>query len=174
MTPQQLIGLGIRLFAIWLGLTSIAYFTSIPAALALLPSDSATAITYALGGAYIFGAVALWFFPMVVSHKLLPRTQYENHLNFQERELARVGICLLGLWLFAKVAPTLTWFLLRSFIYTEASTSSYSGLSPDTKIEVAVAAFQAGLALFFVFKAGVIAGFVCAKQSKREPGENDL
>ena len=161
MTPQQLLGTAVRLFAIWLGITSLSYFSTIPTAIANAPVGGGTASTvaYALGSGYLLGALLLWFFPMLVSHKLLPRTQHTNALTFQAHELARVGCSLLGLWLFAKELPTLVWFLFRSFLITEA-TSSYSALAPEMKLEVAIALFECVFAAIVIIKSAAFARFV--------------
>ena len=53
MTPQQLVGLACRLFAVWLVLNSIAFFTAIPAALASAPlgAGESAGVSYAIGAA---------------------------------------------------------------------------------------------------------------------------
>jgi hypothetical protein len=156
MTPQQLLGVGVRLFAVWLALTSVAYFTSIPTALNSTPGVSGAAVAYVIGGAYLFGALALWFFPMVVAHTVLPRTKFENRLSLNAHELARVGSSLIGLWLFAKALPSLVWFVLRSFLFMEAG-SSFSSLSGEAKLDLAVAVFELVFAAFLIAKSGVFA-----------------
>jgi hypothetical protein len=161
MTPQQLLGVGVRLFATWLAITSVAYFTSIPSQIVTIPNfgRGEIVIAYALGGGYLVAAVLLWFFPMLVAHKLLPRTQFANRLSFQGHELARAGCGLLGLWLFAKTLPTLVWYLFRAFLMANA-TSAFSVLAADAKVDLAVALFELALAIAFIVKAGTFANLV--------------
>src|SRR5262245_3343536 len=100
MPPQQPLALGVRPFPVWLVLSSIPYFVAMPAHLAASPvpgTGGASALSYGIAGAYFLGALVLWFFPMVVAHRLLPRTAHADRLSFQGRELARVGCSLLGL-----------------------------------------------------------------------------
>jgi hypothetical protein len=172
MTPQQLIGLAVRFFAIWLAITSIAYFLSIPTSLAAtsVASGNAISLAYGLGALYLLAAIFLWFCPMLVAHKLLPRTQFENRLSFQAHELARVGVALLGLWLLSKALPSLVWLLFRSFLFVDAG-SSFSALTPEARLEVFVALFEAGFALLVIFKAKVFAGFIVPECKTTE---NDL
>lgn len=162
MTPQQLIGTAVRLFAIWLAITSIAYFSTIPTTLQTSPngSDSGITVAYALGCTYIITALLLWFFPMLVAQKLVPRTQHTNHLSVHSQDLARVGCALLGLWLFSKALPTLIWLLFSSFLFTEASGSTFSGLSPDAKLDVAVSFFELIFAVVVIVKARTFAHYV--------------
>jgi Na+/proline symporter len=174
MTPQQLVGIAVRLFATWLALTSVAYFVSIPKALASAPplgNDANIAVAYAIGGLYVAGALILWFFPMVVAHKLLPRTQHENRLSFRAYELARVGCSLVGLWLLAKASPSLVWLIFRSLMLNDGS-SSFSALAPGAKLDVAVATFETGLAVFFIVKSHFFARLVVP--TAKEKVESDI
>jgi hypothetical protein len=170
MTPQQLIGIGVRLFALWLGLSSIAFLTAVPSDLSAVPPgfDNSVALSYAIGAAYVASALLLWFFPMLVAHKLLPRTQYANLLTFQAHELARVGCSLVGLWLFAKAVQSLVWFLFRSFVMVDAG-SSFSALPLATKVEIGVALFEVFLALMLILKSHVFATLVVPTPSPPKP-----
>lgn len=161
MTPQQLIGLAVRFFAIWLAMASVAYFTSIPSSLSAnsVSSDSPIFLAYGLGAFYLLVAILLWLFPMVVAHKLLPRTQYENRLSFQVHELARVGTALLGLWLFSKAFPSLVWLLFRSFLFVDAG-STFAALTPEARLEVLVSLFEAGFALLVIVQAKTFANLL--------------
>lgn len=168
MTPQQLIGLGVRLFAIWLALSSIPYFVAIPAQLAAAPvpgAGGASALSYGVAVTYFVGALLLWFFPMVVAHRLLPRTAQTNHLSFRARELARVGCGLIGLWLFAKELPALTWFLFRAFLVV-GSASSFDALNGQAKLEIIVAAIEIALAVLLVAKAETFARLVVSEDAE--------
>jgi hypothetical protein len=116
-------------------------------------------LAYGLGAFYLLTAILLWVLPMVVAHKLLPRTQHENHLSFQAHELARVGAALLGLWLFSKALPSLIWLLFRSFLFVDAG-STFSALTPEARLDVFVALFEAGFALLVIFQAKTFAKLV--------------
>lgn len=172
MTPQQVVGVGVRLFAVWLGLTSLGYFLAAPAALAANPfgSGDAVMLSYAMGAGCVAAGLLLWFAPMLVAHKLLPRTQHDNRLSLQAHELARVGCSLLGLWLLARALPSLMWFLLRSFVMVDAG-SSFSALGPDARLDVAVSLFEAVFALLLMLKSAAFARLVTPAQtpSTREP-----
>jgi hypothetical protein len=161
MTPQQLIGLAVRFFSVWLTITSIAYFSSIPQALknAPLETGASVAVAYGLGVTYLVGALVLWFCPMLLAHKLLPRTQYENRLSFQVHELARVGCALVGLWLLSQSLPSLVWVIFRSILFVDSG-SAFSALTPEARLDVFVALFQAGFALLVLFKSKAFANIV--------------
>ena len=175
MTPQQLIGIGIRLFAAWLALSSVPYFVAIPAQLSNspgFPDGSSTAVSYAIAVVHLLGALLLWFFPMVVAHRLIPKTHHDNRLSFQAHELARVGCGLMGLWVFAKTLPTLIWFFFRAFLVS-GSTSSFSTLDAQGKLDIAVALFELALAVLLIMKASAFAQIVAPK-SPAPQATNDL
>lgn len=157
MTPQQLLGTAVRLFSIWMGLSSIAYFVAIPGALSSNPlGENSVALSYAVGIGYLLVAILLWFFPMFVAHKLVPRTSHTNRLEFSGFQLARVGVGILGLWLLAKAIPTLSWILFRSLLFVQTG-STISALTPELKLEIGVAAVELLIALFFIVKSGTLA-----------------
>lgn len=175
MTPQQLIGVGVRLFATWLVLSSVSYLVTIPGQLSNSPglANGATAISYAIAVAYLLGALLLWFFPMVIAHRLVPRTQHDNLLSFQAQELARVGCGLMGLWVFAKTLPTLTWFFFRAFLVA-GSSSSFSALDTQAKLDIAVAAFELAFAVLLIVKAGTFAKLVIQETPAPRAVKDDL
>ncbi len=162
MTAQQLIGVGVRLFAAWLVLTSIPYFVAIPNQLATtpLPGDrGAVVLSFGIAIAYVLGAVLLWLFPMVVASRLLPRSQYTDRLVLQGRELARVGCALLGLWLFARALPSLVWFLFRSFLLIGPA-SSFSVLDEQSRLQLIVAVLDLAFSVLVIAKASAFAKLV--------------
>ena len=169
-------GIGVRLFAIWLGLSSITYAITIPAAIAAgapMAPDNTTPLSYAIAASYVLSAVFLWFCPMVVAHKLLPRTQYTNHLAFQAHDLARVGCGLLGLVFVAKALPSLMWFLIRAMVMVDGG-SSFSALPVESKLDIAVAACEIVFAVVLVFKSGAFANLLVSAPSRSHARGEEL
>lgn len=100
MSREDLLTVGLRLFAIWLGLASLqgalgAYGWTGPG------SDWAEQRVWMVGTAMLpsLVALALWFFPLSVVSRLLPRLR-DSHVPVQgDREaLLDTGMILLGLW----------------------------------------------------------------------------
>jgi hypothetical protein len=170
MTPQQIVGIALRLLALWLALNSVRYLIWFP--IALIESDLAnrTAYSYSIGIVYIVGALLLWFFPMWLANKLTPRSQFENRLNLQPLEAIRAGCALIGLWLFASGLPNLVWFFFRAIVFN-SDTSAFSSLDLDTKLDIAVALFEVCFSLVLIFRAGQFASMVDGVVSK--PASND-
>lgn len=174
MTAQQLIGVGVRLFAAWLALTSIPFLVAIPGQLAGGPGGpaSASTISYGVGILYLLAAVALWMFPLVVANTLLPRSRHTDHLTFQARELARVGCGLLGLWLFARALPNLVWFLFRAYLFA-GSASNYTTLDAQARLDLVVATFELAFAILVIAKSGAFATLVVPRTERPAAGAKD-
>ncbi|GAB2583222.1 hypothetical protein GCM10027034_14200 [Ramlibacter solisilvae] len=156
MTPQQLVGLGVRLFALWLALTSIGTITAILST--QLPEGAPKGLGIGMGVAYLVGSAVLWFFPMVVAHRLLPRTTQSNALSAGAIEIARAGACLLGLWLFVKTLPTAAWYVFRMAVVT-GSAPAIEAFNADAKVDMAVIVFQLVLAATLILKSDSFATF---------------
>ena len=111
MTPQQIVGLAIRLFSIWLvilALQILGYGNELNSQ----PGIGATNAHYWLSGGVFLLAVLLWLFPMIVAHKLMPQTQFDNVLRVPAQEAVVVACVIFALWLFlVKVLPTLAFYI---------------------------------------------------------------
>lgn len=149
MTPQQLVGLGVRLFALWLALTSIGTITAIFST--QMPEGAPKGLGIGMGVAYLVGAAVLWFLPMAVAHRLLPRTSHSNAMSAGAFEIARAGGCLLGLWLFVKTLPTAAWYVFRMAAVT-GSAPAIEAFNADAKVDMAVIVFQLVLATVLILK----------------------
>ena len=156
MTPQQIVGLGVRLFAIWLVLVGLPYVWAIPAALARQHIDSGISVSQFIGIAYFVVAALLWFFPMVIAHRLIPKTSFYNMLRVTHIEAARVGCCLLGLWLLLTSGPALVSYLFRA-VLVSGSGPVFGGLNVDQKLDLAFYAVQVVISFILVVRASAIA-----------------
>lgn len=63
-------------------------------------------------------SILLWFFPMSVAHRLIPKTKYENILNIQSQEAVRVACIVFALLIFTvQVLPAIAYYLPLFFIF---------------------------------------------------------
>jgi hypothetical protein len=154
MTPQQLVGLGVRLFAVWLALTSIGTISAIWST--QLPDGAPKALGIGLGVAYLIGAAALWFLPMAVAHRLLPRTSHTNLISAGGFEIARAGTCLLGLWLMIKTLPTVAWYLFKMVALTSVG-PAIDAFNSDAKADMAVIVLQLAVAVVLIVRSEAFA-----------------
>jgi hypothetical protein len=124
-----------------------------------------------LGVAYLVGAVALWFLPMAVAHRLLPRTSHTNAISAGGFEIARAGTCLLGLWLLVKTLPTIVWYVFKIAAVTSAGLA-IDAFNSDAKVDLAVILFQFAVAIVLIVKSEALARLAVADtNSSQEAGE---
>jgi hypothetical protein len=153
MTPQQIVGLGVRLVAVWVAIRAI--FTLLMNARAFWAMDMADKAlnTSVLTAFWIAVALVLWLFPMWIAHKLIPRTRFEDKLNLQPMEAARVGCCLICLWLLSNELHSFVWFVFKGAL-TPGDVSVIRHFSPEEQVQFAVVSTQVAFALFLTFGSG--------------------
>ncbi len=156
MTPQQFVGLGVRLFAIWLAITGLSFLVAVPFALKQTSLSYESAYTYFIAGAYLISAIFLWFFPMTIAQKLIPNTRFDNKISIHALELARVVCCLFGLWFFSHGLIDLVWFLFRADLISSSAPalSVFTGLE---KADIAVAIFKMIFSYVLILKSTTFA-----------------
>jgi hypothetical protein len=146
MTPQQFVGLGVRLFAIWIASENVGFLFSISSSLKAMNQSDKALYAYMMGGWWLLLAILLWFFPMWIAHKLIPRTRFENMLDLHTLEVARVGCGLLGLWLLIVQLRAFLWYFFVG-VLSMGNDSFVRSLSQNEKVGLAVAIVQAAFAI---------------------------
>lgn len=169
MTPQQFVGLSLRLFAIWLLIAAIQNTAYIPAVLDGVGAGDNRIKAYAVVIGYVIAAVLLWLFPMWVAHKLLPRTRYENHLQLHAVEAARVGCALIGLWLFAQGLLNNLWFILWALLFS-GQQSVFMALGKDAQLDFLIAIATMGIGAVLMLRAGTFATAIVADRTSPHAG----
>ncbi|MCL2021099.1 MAG: hypothetical protein FWG81_03115 [Betaproteobacteria bacterium] len=158
MTPQQIVGLFVRLFAIWLVLSAVQLIGLGSTMNRQLPLEQWT--PYYISVIVFAVAVVLWLFPIVIAHKLVPRTQFDNVLRVPTHEAAIVACIVLGLWLFvARALPLLTHYFSVAALLWKNNISVFEATitHPARLIEGVVTLLVSG---FLTFKARLIAGYL--------------
>ncbi|MET3179885.1 hypothetical protein EJP69_26495 [Variovorax gossypii] len=109
MTPQQIVGLASRLFAIWMGVSAIQAVSIALALKAGTNNPDAVWVPYIIGGLYLLVGLLCWFFPMAIAHRLIPRTRFDDALQLPARQAMVVACVALGLLViaFKAVGPVL-------------------------------------------------------------------
>jgi hypothetical protein len=163
MSPQQIVGMSVRLFAIWLALTGLPYVWAIPAALERQHVDGRLVPEF-IGLVLLLVALLLWLFPMVVAHKLVPRTTFNNVLRAPALDAARVGCFVVGLWYFLKSAPALVSFLFRAFLVS-GSGSLFGSMDLEQKLDFWFYVIEIAISLFLIARNELIASWVMGSRS---------
>lgn len=168
MTPQQIVGLAVRLFSIWLvvlALQILAYGNGINAQ----PGIEGTQVHYLLSAVVFLLAILLWFFPMSVAHKLIPKTQFDNVLRLPVHETVVVACIVFAMWLFlAKVLPALA-FYIPLFVVIVHDKQPIANYDEFHFMRLAPIAIELVVSLVLMFKARAISKFLVTP--KGQPGD---
>lgn len=153
---EDYIAVGIRLFAIYLALSTLGMAANAVGMAALVESQGIGAGLWTAGAAIVLVAATalwLWFFPLTVARKLLPvMNEPRSEQAAGPAVLASVALTLMGVWLLAGALIDATFWL------TWATTMRGSGFdaTPFTGEQVAnmvATAVEAVLALVLIFGA---------------------
>ena len=164
MTPQQYVGLFVRLFAIWLFFVA-AQAIGVGVA---LDSHGHSIAPYVIASLQGLAAVTLWCFPMFVAAKLIPEENCETRTTISSVEVATVACIVLGLWLcVARVFPSLIRYVsvVLVLLHEDVPLREMDTKSVALMVE-SILEFVAALAL--VFKARTIAGFLLVTRISNE------
>lgn len=167
MTPQQAVGLACRLFAIWLALGSFQSWMLVRAAQS---EGIATAawLPYAVPGLSWLAAVALWFFPLSIAHRLLPRTRQEDRIALPVRQVLVVACVVLGLVVvLLRALPVLSAWLAEALLWI-AMGEPLSAMDPARHAELWAGLMQLAVGLVFVLKAQPLADRILPRRAARE------
>jgi hypothetical protein len=148
MTPQQLVALGARFYAIWLLVLAIRLIFSGIAIGAQMSQPLPMALAGALLPAVL--AVFFWYCPLYIGNKLVPHTGHTNVIDLPARELAAVASAALGLWTIVEAIP-----VVFAVIRETQSPGYYVDLSG--KLLMLTAAAQFGIGVFLLCRPWFIA-----------------
>lgn len=164
MTPQQIVGLSVRIFAIWLVISSFHYTSIIPYNFFSNEMNKETLVSSVIGIAYLIAAVVIWFFPMAVANKLIPKTHFENRFNTRPDEVASVAISILGLWKITNIVPALISYLFQAYL-NAGERSLFSTLDSFGKTDIFFMIFELLIALVLLINTHKIALMLTSKRS---------
>src|SRR5687768_14258130 len=118
MTSAQIVGLGVRLFAIWLVVSLLRH---VPGIWLFNVSDAAggdnsTNVVIVVVGVLILAlAAVLWLFPLTVANKLIPHSSRTDHIYVPIEQAEGVGFSLLGLWVLSSSVPDSFYWIFMAF-----------------------------------------------------------
>lgn len=169
MTPQQLVGIAIRMFSVSMALFSIPYLSGMPTVLRSHGMDDDASASLIIGAVYLAIALLSWFFPMVISHKLVPKTTFDNRFSTRPDEIATVSVALLGLWKVVDAAPDLVSYLFKTSLMA-GSNSIFNTLGAEGKADICFILIELIIASVFLFKAHTIAKFITKPLTSHSSG----
>jgi hypothetical protein len=108
VTPQQIVAVALRIFAVWWGIQTLR---TIPSLVRSLDSPSHVWWTFMLG-LYIAIMLTLWFFPRTIAGKLVPPSDEKPQPPATPDVWLTVGCMLIGLWVLTTTLPRLVYDLI--------------------------------------------------------------
>ncbi|KWT98210.1 MULTISPECIES: hypothetical protein [unclassified Variovorax] len=156
MTPQQIVGLAARLFAIWLAISAFQAF-AIAQALKASNNPDAVWVPYLVAGLYVGAGALLWLFPMSVAHRLVPKTRFEDKLQLPSQQALVVACVVLGLLVIAiKALPAVLKYLSLCAIVI-ANGQPITTMDPWMHIDGMIGFGELAVGIFLATKAHAVA-----------------
>ncbi|OQA33805.1 MAG: hypothetical protein BWY57_00945 [Betaproteobacteria bacterium ADurb.Bin341] len=158
MTPQQIVGLAARLFALWLVVIALQIF-GIATAMNQQFNQSGAFALYFMPALPLLLAVFLWSFPMFVAHKIVPRTHDSNTLRLPAREATAAASAIIGIWVLISMLPHLV--ASGGIAFFGGGTQVLATyFTPERTLQLLAVALQCAFGLFLVAKPWFIASKV--------------
>lgn len=157
MTAQQAVGLAGRLFAIWLALGAFQSW-AVARALDAEGTLDVGSLPYSLPAIYWIAAVMLWFFPLSIAHRLVPRTRFQDRMALPSQQVVVVACIVLGLAvILLRALPALAAYVVTASLWIAAG-QPISTMEAEQHVDAWVGAIQLAVGLAFVLKADALAG----------------
>src|SRR5690606_9202189 len=107
-------------------------------------------LPYAVPGIYWLAAVALWFFPMSIAHRLLPRTRFDDRMSLPVRQVLVLACVVLGLVVvLLRALPVLVAWLAEAVLWI-AIGEPLSSMDPARHADLWAGLLQLAVGLAFV------------------------
>jgi hypothetical protein len=167
MTPQQAVGLAGRLFAIWLALASFQSWL-VARAVQAEGLPEAHWLQYSVPAVYWVAAVFLWFFPLSIAHRLVPRTRFEDRMVLPAQQLVVVACVVFGLAVvLLRALPALADYVATAAFWL-GNGQPLASMDAERKAVLLQGAIQLAVGLACMFKAHAIAGRLLPPPQHRE------
>lgn len=165
MTPQQAVGLASRLFAVWLALASFQSWLVARAVQNKGIVDAAW-LAYSVPAIYWLAAVVLWFYPLSIAHRLVPRTRFEDRITLPVRQVVLVACIVLGLCVvLVRALPLLAGYLSWAILWIGAG-YQLSAAEVHRHLDLLEGAMQLAVGLVFVLKAQAVTEHVLPRAAR--------
>src|ERR1700741_1975004 len=121
MTPQQILIVAVRLFAIFWFVISIGHFVAAVKALAGIEFDASTSLVLGIPIVELVAFVVLWFFPATLSRRLLKVEVAPANLTAPGLlEWQAMLVAVLGLWTLSRAIPDGAYLIAYFLAYHQA------------------------------------------------------
>lgn len=132
MKKEQVVGIAVRLFAVFLGLYTVRYVTGlIPLLVDPSPNKPGVGFLVLLAAFPTLAAILLWYFPLAVASKIIPDIKTAKApARLDAGGIAVVSFSIMGLWVLTTAIPDM--FYWATFAYQTKNTDiGNPELSPE-------------------------------------------
>jgi hypothetical protein len=164
ITPQQIVAIGLRLFAVFLGIRGL-YVLYL---LLVYPAEKMMFMPVVVALLCCAAAIGLWLFPMLVAQRIIPRTRHANHIGRNAHEFARVGACLIGLWYFAHAVSNLAVFVYYAAMVT-GEQFFFRAMGADNTARCVLQVGELVVSILLMKGSGWFATRICGLERKADP-----
>ena len=165
MTVRQLIGIGLRLLAMWLCLNAfVGYGLVLASANNRVDhgSFSPAVVEFMVVIAFELMALVLWFFSNHIAGALLSGFSKDVEIRIRPSDLVVVGCVLMGLWWLKDATLPLLSLWLRSIFLSSTTTdqSTLEMMSTSIRINCGLYLLQIAVALILIYRSRRIASWL--------------
>lgn len=163
MTKVEIVGLGIRLFAIFIAfyvLRQLPYFSFYEL------SDTSSLLVLVYVVFIVVTVLFMWFFPKSIAAKILPQVKDGAPATvWSEAQVLAIGCTLIGIFTLIQAIPDVTYWV--SVFILRPSLPYYEPLKPESFFNLARLATELALALWLVLGSSGIAAFLQRRQKQK-------
>lgn len=124
------------------------------------PGAESTPAPYIIAALLMLAAVLLWLFPMVVGHKLVPRTHSNHVIHVPANEVVVIACVVLGLWvLVGRAIPALAYYMAVVAIWIK-NAQPIASLDQSYHLNFVVGLVQLAVGLVLVLRARRISAYI--------------
>ena len=174
MTVQQCIALIVRLFSAWLILRWFIGYEMILFLSRPLDIDGHTTLAFVNAIIVLAFALLLWRFPLGIARKFIPKTQFDDTLTTQTRDLLRAVLIALGMWLLlSRTLPDFAYYLNELTIWKDKPFQRpySSGTIISGHANLVIVIIETVIALALIFKAETVMDLLAGNRHADEPSD---
>lgn len=161
MHKEQIVGLAVRLFAIFLGFYTLRYASSfLPYVSAPPPNNISLLFAGAVVLPPILAAVLMWYFPLALANKLIPDIKTKDApVPLDAGGIEVVAFSIMGLWVLTSAIPDI--FHWATYVYQVRNKHfGYFELTPENVGNIVSTVVELVIGVWLLFGSRGILGLI--------------
>ena len=161
MHKEQIVGIAVRLFAIFLFIYTLRYASGLlPLAAAPPPNNVSFLFIFVLALFPILAAVLLWFFPLSVAAKIIPNIKAKDKAApLSAPDIEIVAFSVMGLWVLTTAIPDTIYWVTFAFRLKNIDVGTLQ-LSPENIGSMASTVVELVIGFWLLFGSRGILGLI--------------